>query len=324
MIKSNSAYTGGGVSGGSLTNCLLSGNRAAALGGGADRAVLYNCTLRQNTGYMGGGANRCQLYGCLVVSNQASYGGGIYDLQLVLEGCTVVGNSAYQYGGVKLNGFSAYNSIVYYNSATIAPNYEIDDLAYCCTVPLPSGQGNITNQPLFVDVAGGDYHLSPNSPCINSGRNASIYGTTTDLDGGPRIVSGTVDMGAFEYQDSGSLISSAWLQQYGWPTDGSADFLDADGDGMNNWQEWRADTIPTNALSALTMVTVTNGTPGLQVTWQSVATRRYWLERATNLGSSPAFWAVTTNIAGQLGSTSYTDTRATNGGCFLYRVGVQP
>ena len=65
------------------------------------------------------------------------------------------------------------------------------------------------------------------------------------------IVSGTVDIGAYEFQGAGSVISYAWLQHYGLPTDGSADFTDSDADGHTTWQEWRCQTDPTNALSAL-------------------------------------------------------------------------
>ena len=92
---------------------------------------------------------------------------------------------------------------------------------------------------------------------------------------------------------------------------------------MNNWKEWRADTIPTNALSVLRMVNATNAGPGLNVTWQSVSTRSYWLERATNFGDVPPFQPIATNIAGASGTKTYTDASATNGGPYFYRVGVQ-
>jgi hypothetical protein len=73
-------------------------------------------------------------------------------------------------------------------------------LNYCCTTPLPSsGAGNFSNEPLFVDLAGGDLRLQMGSPCINAGNNAYAVGTT-DLDGNPRIVGGTVDVGAYEWQ----------------------------------------------------------------------------------------------------------------------------
>ena len=71
---------------------------------------------------------------------------------------------------------------------------------YCCTPTLPTdGVGNITNAPLFVDYASGDLRLQPDSPCIDTGNVAYAPGPV-DLDGNPRIVNGTVDMGAYEFE----------------------------------------------------------------------------------------------------------------------------
>jgi hypothetical protein len=46
----------------------------------------------------------------------------------------------------------------------------------------------------------GDYHLLPISPCIDAGDPDYVAGSNeTDLDGNPRIISGRIDMGAYEH-----------------------------------------------------------------------------------------------------------------------------
>ncbi len=241
----------------------------------------------------------------------------------------VCDNSAYYEGGGVSGNFLtgvadvyATNCIIFGNTAPVAPNYDFDSFNHCCTTPLAPGIGNITNNPLFVNFAGGDFHLQSNSPCINAGNNFAVVGST-DLDGNPRISGGTVDIGTYEFQNPASVISYAWLQQYGLPTDGSADFTDTDGSGMNHWQDWMAGLDPTNPSSVLEMTSATSSGMNIVVTWQSVANITYFLQRATNLAVPPAFQPLATNLLGQAGTTSYMDTNAPAPGPYFYRVGVQ-
>jgi hypothetical protein len=289
---------------------MLTGNSASDAGGGASSCTLNNCTVTGNTNL---GSIYSTLNNCVVSGNT---GGGASGS--TLNNCTVTGNSGWGASSATLN-----NCSVYFNSGLIGGNYDPSStLNYCCTTPMPTnGVANITNAPLFMDYARGNLRLQSNSPCINSGNNAYIVGST-DLDGNPRIVGGTVDIGAYEYQTPTSVISYAWLQYYGLPTDGSADFADPDHDGMNNWQEWRCGTCPTNANSALRLLSAQPTGTNVTVTWQSVAGVSYFLECSTNLSATPSFTCAATNLLGQPGTTSYTDTAATNAGPYFYRVGV--
>lgn len=61
--------------------------------------------------------------------------------------------------------------------------------------------GNIDDDPMFADVAGGDFRLTFASPATNAGDITALpEGLLTDLDGDPRVYGGSVDMGCYEYQ----------------------------------------------------------------------------------------------------------------------------
>ncbi|HTR42951.1 MAG TPA: choice-of-anchor Q domain-containing protein, partial [Pseudomonadales bacterium] len=336
---SNNGFGGGEYD--TFYNCLIISNAL----GGASQSTLYNCIISNNAAE--GGLYGCKATGCLIISNQATFenmsgatsssltncllignnttanGGGAYISTLV--NCTIVNNSAAYYGGGVYGG-TLKNCILYYNKSTNYPannNYFIPlAMVYCSTFPLPSiGFGNFTNTPLFIDT-NNNFHLQSTSPCINSGNNAFIS-ATTDLDGSPRIQGGTVDVGAYEYQTPTSVISYAYLQKYGLPTDGSVDYANLDGSGFNVYQKWVAGLNPTNSASVLVMlpVTTTNTVSGITITWQSVSGINYNLQSTTNI--LVPFSTIQSNIIGNAGTTSFIDTSATNGTPYFYRVGVQ-
>jgi hypothetical protein len=56
----------------------------------------------------------------------------------------------------------------------------------------------IDADPLFVDPAGYDLHMTCDSPCKDAGDNTAVI-DTYDFEGDPRIVYGIVDMGADEF-----------------------------------------------------------------------------------------------------------------------------
>ena len=68
--------------------------------------------------------------------------------------------------------------------------------------------GNISEDPMFVHSAAGDYYLQAGSPCIDAGTNDAPKLPDKDFEGNPRIIDGdndniaTVDMGADEHEPS--------------------------------------------------------------------------------------------------------------------------
>jgi len=239
VFIANSATDGGGMfndlSSPVIESTSFTNNSAVYNGGGIfndeSSATLTNCIFKINSARGGGGIKNAKsdttVYSCVFSGNSANSGGGIsntYNIPTV-SNCIFNGNRARYFGGAMCNSFS--NPIVT-NCIFWA---DIPSEVYGGTPILIFsdvqggwiGEGNIDDDPLFVDLGywdangtpedanddfwvDGDYHLLLDSPCIDAGDPNYIAGPNeTDLDGNPRIVDGDgdgvpiVDMGAYEY-----------------------------------------------------------------------------------------------------------------------------
>jgi hypothetical protein len=117
----------------------------------------------------------------------------------------------------------------------------------------------------------------------------------------------------------------SWLASYGLPSDGSADYLDSDGDGMNNRQEYLAGTNPTNAASVF-KITSGQVITGAQfvVRWSSVSNRLYDVLLASNLVTGTSAFVPllgATNLGGTPPLNTWTDSVSRPTPLF-YRVSV--
>ena len=231
--------TSGTLSGFTLTNGAAiasgdsksdqSGGGAYAKGGILNRCVIVGC----RSWFAGGGCYGGTVNNSLVAGNTASnatvntFGGGLCDA--TASNCTIVGNNIGSgngtSGGGGVSGCQVCNGIIYNNvilSAGSGANYEGSSsfTTSCTTPPYTGGTGDISGDPQFVNAAAGNFHLQATSPCINAGNTASAPGTT-DLDGNPRTVNTTVDMGAYEYQSASTVLLTATAGAHGTVTPAS-------------------------------------------------------------------------------------------------------
>ncbi len=333
-VQNNFADDSGGAGGGAvlagggiLRRCDVSSN-VAARGSGVfsqynaqEAGMIDSCHIHRNLspeGWgegMGAGVVTLEndlIRNCLIEYNTSSnvVGGLLLGEDGVAENCTIVYNAAARrVGGVAVSaGAELRNCIVYYNTAPLQANWDVDygfTVSHICTTPdSPDFENTITADPML--AGGGDCRLQSNSPCVNAGVNSGWMSGAFDFAGQPRIQHAVVDMGAYE---------SAWWGMY----------ADVDGDGFTDWTEVEVTgTDPTNASSFLGMMegSVTEEAGGLVIRWQSVEGRMYHVDRSLDLTASPAFQPLMSNIAGQPGFTTVTDTTATAKGPYFYRVVV--
>jgi len=203
-IYGNFANWGGGVVNwldGTIQNCIINRNTASGFGGGyCGNGIVLNCIISSNSASNGGGIF-IELDGiirnCIINDNSANSGGGVFfNITGTVQNCTISRNTATGNGGGTYYG-AVNNCIIWDNSASSGSNFYGSTINYSCSYPLPSGEGNIFDNPQFVSVS--NFHLQATSPCRNAGTNLPYVYNTTDLDGNPRLVGDRVDMGAYEF-----------------------------------------------------------------------------------------------------------------------------
>ncbi len=228
-----------------LSNMRFTANDAG--GGGAMYLAASQITMDQvefiknNTSSGGGGmwitsSAAVTLTNSLLVENTArNFGGAIYNSsgsQVTVINTTIANNSVSSGGGIfNTNGGSGtdhsfstvINSILWGNSGGQIVNFSASGSTNNDSIIQGISGGTVLNaNPLFVDAANGDFRLQVTSPALNIGNNDVLpFGANLDLAGEPRVNNGTVDLGAYELVDAGSIL-----------------YVDADAAGGNTGASW--------------------------------------------------------------------------------------
>ena len=225
-----------------FTDCSFEDGVGGSFGGAFDiasgGAVLFErCLFRGNMAARGGALEIFATTGpivsnCVFIDNTAtgsSGGGGLWlgnGGNTRLRSCTIVGNTATNNaaGGVRVQGaglVTVRNSIVWGNvgqPGTAEQDAQLTagtNTAYSLIAGgVFAGPGNVTGDPLFKDLAGGDLTPTAGSPAVDSGANtASIPGVTLDFSSNDRFVDAVsvadtgvgpapvIDIGALEFPD---------------------------------------------------------------------------------------------------------------------------
>ncbi len=295
--------SGGGLTAyysGKARECVLRNNAASLWGGGMAYGTLSDSVVYSNQAAQGGGVGNGKAINCLIYANSAWYGGGIEQASAIH--CTIYGNTADIGGGVSSSTLT--NCIIYGNAAGLLPNCGDGTANHCCLIPL-YGTDCITNAPLFVDAATGNFHLQANSPCVDAGTNT--VGIVNDLDEIPRPLDG---------MDSGHAVADIGCYER------VHALADSDQDRMSDQNELTAGTDPLDPLSFLAVAELARTSAGDVLCWPSVDGKQYTLSVSTNLLSGT--WSQATNhIPGRWPLNAITNPVSSNTPLLLYRVEVE-
>lgn len=116
-----------------------------------------------------------------------------------------------------------------------------------------------------------------------------------------------------------------WLCQYGLTNESAAaeELKDTDGDGMFAWQEYEADTDPTNSASVLRITGVTLDAGVLRVDWKGGRWAKQYIDARGNLAATNAVWTcVMTNDVLPTSATNFMIQGGVTNPVRFYRIRV--
>ena len=195
-----------------IANCIIEDHYNGIACYGDNAPHIQNCKIRNNKFgiYTTGGSTAFWAVSCWIYNNEqgiamVNYEGG----GNVIANNTIVGNTNC---GVNIRHvtLALENNILWDNGDDINAMDDQLEPEYCC---IEDGDdvginGNIDDNPLFVDASNNDYHLQAISPCVDGARTWFTRDHVcehTDIDGEPRFMDGDndgeidVDMGADEH-----------------------------------------------------------------------------------------------------------------------------
>lgn len=264
LFADNNGGKGGGLSVSDMANADIERNRFidndATMGGGGLEAdtvgalLLANNLFALNTSGEDGGAvdlnletlgtaGSLQATNNTFVSNSAAEDGGGLDIKMVgdptsarFDNNLFWANSAGLLGrDMNIDNDDEQNGVA---STVILEHNDFDHsfLGFFAriAVAIPASNLNAVN-PLFTNMAAGDYTLQAASPVIDAGNSAAAGVGAVDVAGATRVQGANVDLGAFEAgaaldsDGDGVLDSADNCTQVP-----NADQNDADGDGFGN------------------------------------------------------------------------------------------
>ncbi len=149
-----------------------------------------------NTFIVGNGNSLATTFGGVRINNGAGVAPQRFELNTVANNAALAAAASAGVECTTGDPMTASSSVVFLTTGGMASVTGSCAWAFSDIEGGAPGEGNIDADPLFVDPSTGDYHLQPNSPCIDAADPASTV--ATDFDGDARPQGDRADMGADE------------------------------------------------------------------------------------------------------------------------------